>query len=310
MYIYSISPSIISPNTNFYSKKAINFGCIENNVLKNQNSQQATEIGRKILSNNTGKIDIESLQPYSEVMLKPMYSVPQFTTETACIDSQMDINGKVDNIVIYIPELFSDTKTSKTLYVMNFAHEYTHYLQMKNKEDAHHSFYKNMIKNGICIPATMQYVYNVANLSYKFIGRNLRNKVVENLLGEEGRNSYEKTGGMILTNAEITQDKIAQSLGFKDAEDFKQNFKNKFRSFEVLAMKLCGECTELRDKYRKNPEKTLQLAKDIIIKYCKDSAKDEKEANITENNIAHIQGFCDRASEISYKFNALVESAL
>ena len=189
---------------------------------------------------------------------------------------------------------------------MNLAHEYTHARQILNGEDANQDLYKKVKEAGIPLEAFSQ-IHETAFACYSAIGGNIMRMVTEKILGKEGEQSYKTTGGLVLLNRNISDDQIAQAIGFSNADIMKKNFIKSVGVFERFALRLCRNVPAIKNMYISNPTRTISLISELLIEYCKNSSRQEKEAYLTENIIARKQGFEDKGLEVAYKYHELIE---
>ena len=87
----------------------------------------------------------------------------------------------------------------------------------------------------------------------------------------------------------------------------KKNFIKDVDVFRQFALRLCCNVPAIKNLYISNPTRTISLISELLIEYCKNSSRQEKEAYLTENIIAKKQGFEDKASELAYKYHNLIE---
>lgn len=286
------------------------FGCSDCDFTSNPYTDKAFEVSNKILNEMRDRvIPVREMGRIANVQTKTM--LPFSSLTSAYTEFKIDFNtGKIVHApVIVVPLAESSEKMAKTLYVMNFAHELTHKYQIDEEVDPQSQLIKDTLISGFKLREIGDDFIRFTNYHCGQIEGDLMRKVVWYVLGEEGRDSYAKTGGLVLTNAIVNKTEIANALGYKDESEFVANFAKDNVPFDEIVETICTRNPIIARKCVDLPTQTKEKIRTILIKYFRNLFRIEKEARLTENKIAKLQGYDDKSSKCIGQYFEMVEKS-
>ena len=304
----SIKPINFSYNNysyyNSYNTKPINTSFKGN--LQNYKNSSSVSIAintiSKLLCEPTSKLTPEYLQKCLNVEILPLtaYNGICKSQAGALYHYLASGFGTIKDCKIYIDTNIDDNKDSKTKFLSDLAHEYTHYLQSQN-DFKYKAFFEEVKKQGWYKEETLYDIVSAATKAY------LRINEVMFMPIDDIPASATKTG-MLLYNISTDEDSLCKKIDFDDKEDFIKTFK------EDSGIKWTVRCLLYNNKYlakeyTDNPEIFAKLEK-LISEFCKVNYKNDAEAYYVSNQIFKIQGYDEKHSEVGYKMSSLVAKAL
>ena len=211
--------------------------------------------------------------------------------------------------IIELPELKRMDSIGKTTYLMHFAHELTHVEQIKNGDDPHTLLAQDTISEGFNLKEIDDTFAWHCNYHKEQINGDIMRKACHSVLGQEGLDSYRQNDGLCRANVQVSEEKLANSLGYKNKKEFIANFAKDSVPFDKLIESICNRNSTVAKKCVDSPTQTKAKIKNILIKYFRNSARIEKEAYLSEYKVSQLFGFDDKASKCIYTYQAMVEKA-
>lgn len=278
--------------------------------ISNPNTDKAFNAAQKLLAEMMNKtLTVEEMGKLCEAETKTLPK--SYTQSVAYTEFYFNPHtGKIsDSPTIVVPLIERTDKIGKTIYVMNFVHELTHKYQIDKEEDPRSQIVKDTLNADFKLREVGNDFTRFSDFYIDRINSNAMRKVVGNILGFEGLDSYTQTGGLALTNVTINENKIANAFGYIDGNDFVANFAKDNVPFDEIINTICTRNPILAGKCVDSPTITKDKIRTILVKYFKNSSKIEKEAYLTENKVAKLQGYDEKTTECIYKYHAMVEKA-
>lgn len=309
MNILPLSYNSISYNR-ILPRQNPSFGSSDHFNVSNPNTDKAFNAAQKLLLEMSDKtLSPEEMGKLCETDTKAFEN----TLEQGSAYIELFINpytGKItEPPTIVVPLIEKTDKMGKTIYVMNFVHELTHKYQIDKKEDPRQQIVQDTLNAGFKLREVGNDFTRFSNFYISEINGHTMRRVVGCVLGADGLESYSQTGGLALTNAIVDENKIANALGYRNEDEFITYFAKDNVPFNEIVNTICTRNQILANKCVDSPTIIKEKIRTILIKYFKNSSKIEKEAYLTENKVANLQGYNDKVSECIYKYHTLVEKA-
>lgn len=286
------------------------FGSSDHFNVSNPNTDKAFNAAQKLLSEMINKtLTAEEMGKLCGTATK---TLPKLYTQSVAY-TEFYFNPYIGEIseppTIVVPLIERTDKIGKTIYVMNFVHELTHKYQIDKKEDPRQQVAQDTLNAGFKLREVGNDFTRFSDFYINEINGYTMRRVVGSILGSEGLDSYTQTGGIALSNTIVDGNKIANALGYRNENEFITYFAKDNVPFDEIVSTICTRNQILANKCIDSPTATREKIRTILIKYFKNSSKIEKEAYLTENKVAKLQGYDDKVSECIYKYHALVEKA-
>lgn len=285
------------------------FGC--SSLQSNLYTDKALDVAKKLLSEmQNSVISVKEMGKIAGVQTKTILPFSSSST-SAYTEFKRDFNtGKITHKpVIAVPLAASQEKIAKTIYVMNFAHELTHKYQIDDEVDPQSQLIKDTIESGFKLREVGDDFIRFTNYYCEKLEGDLMRKVVWYVLGEEGEESYRITEGLVLTNAAVNETEIANALGYRDKKEFVENFAKNNVPFDEIVETICTRNPIMAYKCVDSPTQIKSKIKKILVKYFRNMFRMEKEARLTENKVANLQGYDDKASKCNQLYYSMVEQS-
>lgn len=295
---------------NSYNTKPINTsfkGNLEN--YKNSSSvSTAINTISKLLKEPAFKLTPEYLQKCLNVEILPMsaYNGICKSQAGALYHYLASGFGTIKDCKIYIDTNIDDNKDSKTKFLSDLAHEYTHYLQSQN-DFKHKAFFEEVKKQGWYKEETLYDIVSAATEAYLNINEVIFDFVLRDLLKDSRFITASKTG-FLLDNFLTDEDSLVKQIDYNNKDDFIKTFKEN-SEIDLEVKRLLFNNKYLAKDYTDNPE-TFAKLENLISEFCKANYKNEAEAYYVSNQIFKIQGYDEKHSEVGYKMSNLVAKAL
>lgn len=286
------------------------FGSSDHFNVSNPNTDKAFNAAQKLLLEMMDKsLTAEEMGKLCGAATK---TLPKLYTQSVAY-TEFYFNPYIGEIseppIIVVPLIERTDKIGKTIYVMNFVHELTHKYQIDKKEDPRQQVAQDTLNAGFKLREVGNDFTKFSDFYINEINSYTMRKVVGYVLGYDGLESYTQTGGLALTNTVVNANKIANALGYIDEDDFIANFAKDNVPLDEIVNTISTRNSILASKCVDSPTTTKEKIRTILIKYFKNSSKIEKEAYLTENKVAKLQGYDEKTSECTYKYHAMVEKA-
>ena len=285
------------------------FGC--SSYESNPYTEKAFDIAKKLLIQMKEEvIPVKEMGKIADVQTKTIFPFSSSST-SAYTEFKRDFNtGKITHYpVIAVPLATSQEKIAKAIYVMNFAHELTHKYQIDDEVDPQSQLIKDTLEAGFKLREIGRDFIHFTDYHCCQIEGDIMRKVVWSILGEEGKENYIQTGGLVLTNSVVNESLIAKALGYKDEKEFIENFVKENVPFDEIVETICTRNPIIASKCVDSPTQIKLKIKKILVKYCRNIFKMEKEARLTENKIAKLQGYDDKVSKCNGLYYSMVEQS-
>lgn len=295
---------------NSYNTKPINTGFKGSLQNYKNSSSVSTAINTisKLLKEPTSKLTPEYLQKCLNVEILPLsaYNGNCKSQAGALYHYLASGFGTIKDCKIYIDTNIDDNKDSKTSFLSDLAHEYTHYLQSQN-DFKYKAFFEEVKKQGWYKEETLYDIVSAATKAYLSINEVIFDCVLKELL-KDARFITTSRSNFLLGNFLTDEDSLVKQIDFDDKEDFIKTFKE-YSEIKWRVRCLLYNNKYLAKEYTDNPE-TFDKLENLISEFCKVNYENEAEAYYVSNQIFKIQGYDEKHSEVGYKMSNLVAKAL
>ena len=285
-----------------------NFGSSSLSNESNPHTEKALSNCKKLMPLLDGEFTVSQLGKQSNVQTKTIGNAQYKKAYTAFKFDYKKGKHKTPPI-IELPELTRTDSIGKTLYLMHFAHELTHVEQINMGDDPHTLLVQDTISAGFNPKEIDDTFAWHCNYHKEQINGDTMRKACHYVLGLEGMDSYRQNDGLCRANVQITEEKLAQSLGYKNKNEFITNFAKDVVPFDKLIDSICTRNAFLARKYVDSLTQTKAKIKNILIKYFKNSSRIEKEAYLTEYKVSQLFGYDDKATKCIYTYHSMAEEA-
>ncbi len=294
----------------FYGRKEMATSYSKDIEIQNQNIQKALSLGEKMFA--MSKDEINNLEFAKNLDIDFVLLDDTRGDEiAACINFRTHIddeNLEYDSFKMFISKLRDDTKLSKIIYVMDFIHEYQHWLSILNGENRYSNLYENLKKENMFSKNLYMSFINQSDNLKEYLEGDLMREGIMNMFGQEGKRTYEKQGIISIPKI-INKDTVAQSFGFKDAEEFKEDF-NKEIYFKEIATRIINNDKDFYWKWVHSPEKISETTVKILREYLKTSFLDEASSCFAEYLISEKYCCNDYGAKYMATYYKLIADAL
>ncbi len=294
----------------FYGRKETTTSQSKDIDIQNPNIQKALLLGEKMFAMSKDEINNFEFAKDLDITFVPLDCI-DYDGIAACINFRTHIDEKsleYDQFRMFIPKLKDDIKPSKISYIEHFIHEYQHYLSILNGENRYSNLHENLKKENIFSKNIYMSFINHSDSLKEYLEGDLMREGIMSMFGQEGKRTYEKQGIISIPKI-INKDTVAQSFGFKDAQEFKEDF-NKQIDFKELGTRIINNDKDFYYKWVHSPDRISGATDKILREYLKTSFLDEASSCYAEYLISEKYCFNDYGAKYMATYYKLIADAL